>query len=279
MLDPALVSALSAAKYLPVPEMQAAIAEPDRIADAVLDVLGRAGDEPELEEAEANLLFWGLHVLAAARDTRAFRPLVRLLYRDGETLDGLLGDVLMVTLSKILASLFDGDPAALFTLLVDSTIDDVVRHEGLAALTYLTQTGRIPREETRALLVRFDEKRAAVEGDLSWAAWEEAIALLGMRDLSPRVAASRADGRQTGEFSDDSLFHPMLAEAEARPDDLTRFDSDRFGTLDDPLLELDWTAEGFGQPVRNPWRNVGRNDPCPCGSGRKFKKCCLDKAA
>ncbi len=58
MLDPALVSALSAAKYLPVPEMQAAIAEPDRIADAVLDVLGRAGDEPELEEAEANLLFW-----------------------------------------------------------------------------------------------------------------------------------------------------------------------------------------------------------------------------
>lgn len=24
---------------------------------------------------------------------------------------------------------------------------------------------------------------------------------------------------------------------------------------------------------------VGRNDPCPCGSGRKFKKCCLSKSA
>jgi uncharacterized protein len=23
------------------------------------------------------------------------------------------------------------------------------------------------------------------------------------------------------------------------------------------------------------WRNAGRNDPCPCGSGRKFKRCCL----
>ena len=23
---------------------------------------------------------------------------------------------------------------------------------------------------------------------------------------------------------------------------------------------------------------VGRNDPCPCGSGRKFKKCCLSKS-
>ncbi len=25
---------------------------------------------------------------------------------------------------------------------------------------------------------------------------------------------------------------------------------------------------------RTPLRNVGRNDPCPCGSGKKFKKCC-----
>lgn len=23
---------------------------------------------------------------------------------------------------------------------------------------------------------------------------------------------------------------------------------------------------------------VGRNDPCPCGSGRKYKKCCGDPA-
>ena len=27
--------------------------------------------------------------------------------------------------------------------------------------------------------------------------------------------------------------------------------------------------------VSNPYRNVGRNDPCPCGSGKKFRKCCL----
>jgi methionyl aminopeptidase len=25
-------------------------------------------------------------------------------------------------------------------------------------------------------------------------------------------------------------------------------------------------------------RKVGRNDPCPCGSGLKYKKCCLDKS-
>ena len=29
-------------------------------------------------------------------------------------------------------------------------------------------------------------------------------------------------------------------------------------------------------PARNPFRDVS-NDPCPCGSGKKFKKCCLGK--
>jgi len=28
------------------------------------------------------------------------------------------------------------------------------------------------------------------------------------------------------------------------------------------------------QPIRNTGPETGRNDPCPCGSGKKFKKCC-----
>ena len=28
-----------------------------------------------------------------------------------------------------------------------------------------------------------------------------------------------------------------------------------------------------GAPLANEWADVGRNDPCPCGSGKKFKKC------
>ncbi len=27
----------------------------------------------------------------------------------------------------------------------------------------------------------------------------------------------------------------------------------------------------------NKKKKIGRNDPCPCGSGKKYKKCCLDK--
>ena len=31
------------------------------------------------------------------------------------------------------------------------------------------------------------------------------------------------------------------------------------------------------QPVRNAAKKVGPNDPCPCGSGKKYKKCCMHK--
>ncbi len=37
------------------------------------------------------------------------------------------------------------------------------------------------------------------------------------------------------------------------------------------------TEEGKGVTVRREGKKVGRNDPCPCGSGKKYKKCCLLK--
>ncbi len=33
---------------------------------------------------------------------------------------------------------------------------------------------------------------------------------------------------------------------------------------------------GVRQPIVREEPKVGRNDPCPCGSGRKYKKCCGD---
>jgi len=49
-----------------------------------------------------------------------------------------------------------------------------------------------------------------------------------------------------------------------------------------PILELipETAMEGFDQarrPVRKVQQQVGRNAPCPCGSGKKFKHCCLGK--
>ncbi|MEW6376586.1 MAG: preprotein translocase subunit SecA, partial [Thermodesulfobacteriota bacterium] len=37
------------------------------------------------------------------------------------------------------------------------------------------------------------------------------------------------------------------------------------------------TEDGKGVTVRREGKKVGRNDPCPCGSGKKYKKCCLPR--
>lgn len=66
----------------------------------------------------------------------------------------------------------------------------------------------------------------------------------------------------------------------------------RFGvSLVDPWIQdenMDEKTKGMPAPVpidqalqalmkgRNQAKKIGRNDPCPCGSGRKFKKCCLN---
>ncbi len=42
-----------------------------------------------------------------------------------------------------------------------------------------------------------------------------------------------------------------------------------------PANVMRWTAL---QDQQNAFEKAGRNDPCPCGSGRKFKQCCANKA-
>jgi preprotein translocase subunit SecA len=36
-------------------------------------------------------------------------------------------------------------------------------------------------------------------------------------------------------------------------------------------------ADAKPEPIRNRGNRIGRNDPCPCGSGKKYKNCCLRK--
>ena len=56
-------------------------------------------------------------------------------------------------------------------------------------------------------------------------------------------------------------------------DDVELAEDDLDIDADAPLAE-DLPVQD-GTPYLNPFRDVGRNDPCPCGSGKKYKKCCL----
>lgn len=42
---------------------------------------------------------------------------------------------------------------------------------------------------------------------------------------------------------------------------------------DSPKTSNDSTAETASQPFKRDFPKVGRNDPCPCGSGKKYKQC------
>jgi uncharacterized protein len=306
-----LIAELAAAQELPEQALIRAVLDPSQIADAVLRVLDLAADGGEIAGGEENLLFWGIHVLGAARDTRAYRPLLRLLRQPEERLERLLGDAQVASLPKIVAGVFDGDAAPLEALLADPAVGEMSRMVLFGTLAFLTVVGRIERGATRRFLERFEAERLAERGNSAWVGWEEAVVRLGLRDLWPRVDKARRDGRVPDGFNDRTWLLATLTHAEAAPGDLASFAKDDFGYIDDILAELAWTAltpeeavelvdaldgeDEFGadapadedaptrissysgSPAANPLRNVGRNDPCPCGSGKKFKKCCLGK--
>jgi hypothetical protein len=40
------------------------------------------------------------------------------------------------------------------------------------------------------------------------------------------------------------------------------------------MTEIDFCKHSYIEPVRNENPKTGRNEPCPCGSGKKYKMCC-----
>ncbi|MDZ7721326.1 MAG: SEC-C metal-binding domain-containing protein [candidate division KSB1 bacterium] len=37
-----------------------------------------------------------------------------------------------------------------------------------------------------------------------------------------------------------------------------------------------YRLKNYASTIKKPGEEIGRNDPCPCGSGKKYKKCCMD---
>jgi Protein of unknown function (DUF1186)/SEC-C motif len=266
-------------------------------APALRAVLSRAADGEALSDDESTLLFRGIYILGGGRDTESCQSLLRLLRKPD--VDNLLGDAITEGLSRIVAGVFDGNVDALFGLIVDRSVDQFVREQALDAATFLTWKGIIARDRMRDLLQRFYKERRAEDDDQAWAGWVKSIALLGLRDMAPMVYRALEEGWAPDWVISRGNFDEMLAEAELRPVDAARLEEFRIGYIEDVLVALEWSdvldpdenSETFGEdvfsrgdrdilwtstePVRNPWRHVGRNEPCPCGSGKKAKKCCL----
>jgi len=64
-----------------------------------------------------------------------------------------------------------------------------------------------------------------------------------------------------------AIHKKLLSSQEYEPDDADSDDVDGFDFLDDEETEE-------LKPFVRETPKIGRNDPCPCGSGKKYKKCC-----
>ncbi|MCD4735879.1 MAG: SEC-C domain-containing protein [Bacteroidales bacterium] len=58
---------------------------------------------------------------------------------------------------------------------------------------------------------------------------------------------------------------------EPRRTDMSRFKEERTDLLSQ--AHSDTQQSQRTQPVKRSEKKVGRNDPCPCGSGKKYKQC------
>ncbi len=290
-----IVDALRTSAKTPSTEIAFGTLYAETIEPDILAVLNRALRQ-ELDTPDERLLFRGIHILGGRQLPAAFRPFIEFLRGPDDRVE-MLGDAITETLPKILAGLFDGSDEPLRALIADTKVDPFVRSAGLRAMGTLCFDRRIDRETFATYLRQIDgERLLAADDDVLWYAWMCVVGVLGMTDLAPRVRAAFADGRIAPTMCGEKDFDRLLDEALARPNDRGRLADEQMGTIEDVLAELeayppwndpeddemtdddlpDWTAEGSVlQPVRNPFRDVGRNDPCPCGSGKKAKRCCL----
>jgi hypothetical protein len=264
--------------------------------------LERAASGRLADEEDERLFAHALFIMGGRRDPLGFDLLLRLLRRPQDEVEHLLGKAVSFDLPRIAASVFNGDTDALFDAIADLHLEAAIRDSLLAAATFLTWDGRIDRERMIAFLRRFDAERLAPDEDLAWAGWANAVAFLGLRDLEPAVLAAWDRGSIPTEILERDEFIEELERAEQAPGDIQRLKDALLGYIDDVVAALEdyWldfddddvldhdvlddlqtpAGERFplnlpGEPAVNPWRHVGRNDPCPCGSGKKAKRCCL----
>ena len=246
--------ALENAEGIPEAALRAAVREAASLAPAVIAITQRmAGGYMPLPREE-RLLRFGLHALAAARETSACPALLALLKLQALELEWLFGEDRTQAVTKLLLALFDGDDAAVCALAADPAVDSEVRSALMTVLARLAWEGRASRERVIELLDRFDREELAEVRSLAWLGWQEAILLLGLTDWTERVQRGWDAGRLPWlqRDVDRQDWVEQTQEAAAHPDDPARFVERFIVPIDDPVTDIGWSAEPASGPEDAP---------------------------
>jgi hypothetical protein len=288
-----ILDQLGSGEGLPIEAIRAATADRSTVAPLLLEAIDRCEPTGEVEE---KALFIAFHLLGQWREKSAYRTLARFLRRPDA--EWILGDATTETCHRVMANVFDGDPRPIYDIIQDSEADEFLRGRIFDTLVILVFRGELDRTAVADFLrSAFDHLRPQ-ETSAVWDGWQGAVALLALTELAPLVREAFRRGLIDKMSTSLKNFEDDLRQACAgRPlqpwQPWQQKEYEPFGDVIDelsnwagskPTQHRDQTAGGWrpdpwpAMPARNPFRNVGRNDPCPCGSGKKFKKCCIGKA-
>jgi len=93
-------------------------------------------------------------------------------------------------------------------------------------------------------------------------------------EVQPDWRGLRIVATEQGRVDDGEGMVEFVATALAGSDVLTLHERSRFVREDGQWLYVAGQNLESGQGPAARDGKIGRNDPCPCGSGRKLKKCC-----
>jgi hypothetical protein len=281
----------------PKAAMKAAVEQREAITPELLRVLESVAGDPAkwAERKEYMLHLFALFLLAQFREKRAYPLVVKIFGTPGESLYDLFGDIVADGLSQILGSVYDGDPAPLEELIEREEVYEFVRSSAIDAFSVLENTGQMPREQVVGYFQRLFSDRLKRSYSQAWnglvcavadlpapelledvrRAYEEGLVDPGYADLPgiERGLRTRPQGRRE--------HHHIITDAIAEMEGWSSFrqEEQRPTRVPEPPAPLVLPAaippETYVAPQpfhRQP--KVGRNDPCPCGSGKKYKKCC-----
>lgn len=300
---------------LPKQAIEAVLELRESAVPALIEVIEKAPALMLAEEVPEDymLLDYAMHLLAELGETSAYRPMVGVARLP--ELDELIGDGITEDLPKLLAAVWDGDCDPLFELIADPLANEFARGAGIQALGILHHTGRLERKALFGATLHLYENCLEPQPGHIWDAWVMLVADFGFAEFSDQISKLYRKGLADPGFQPEAsalkdlhapepdqktldrhyksyttvveelshwvCFSDRGIQAEIRNQVATpsakQGREDELETLDNTDHGSARLPESLSAPetqVRG-WPKVGRNDPCPCGSGRKYKKCCL----
>ncbi len=286
-LDEAIVALEKVAFEVPGEALRVAEENQSEITPKLLDAVRMAAEDPQplLEDHEYQLHIYAIYLLAKFRETGAYPHVVKLFKLADEQALDLTGDVLCEDGPILLASVCDGDIAPIKTIIENEEAHALLRTSAIASLPLLYMWGERTREEIIAYFRALFANILPKPGNTTvWAALVTCCGHMQAQELANEVRQAYLDEL----ILVDALPHQEIEAAlmGARPQMVERFIR-RYRQIQSTAESISWwrcfSMKQDQQPTQpvdpnqpNPYANagIGRNDPCPCGSGKKYKKCC-----